>query len=563
MAASDISVTFYNVPVIDTAHRSVIVHMRGYLPRHGGTAYTVKSFTPTYSPFTIQITNPSALQSAANDMWNYCTFTANGVDWGCFVTSVTPVTTGTWTIDLLPDWWYMFIDGDLSADTAPSSVQVTGVINKSTAWRYGEGLTPADAAYMPPQFGNVTAHSIQKRSPEAGYVLAANYLVAASTNLASFKVESCQNRNLWVIDPTVRSSALLISATAEVFAAVDHIKAGDVTYGVVSMTNMQVIPAELKPNVNTLASADKAATIYIDYGEDTQKSYDVRYMLADWYDNISVAYTTLSRESFRGSPSRVVEVGNYVKRIRLNDSPRRANLRIRTAFAGDRLRVLIQTPDGWEDMTDCTTVPFEVSDYGGVTAQHKSADALQLLSAGIALAGSVGATVATGGAAAPTLIPAALGVASPIIQQATRGHTVSMTVPDGFWRNVSDFSVIGFVIYEPANKVARATDALMRGYDGSAAFASANLIDLIRAYSSIQNPGYEWIRFADGVDVRILPKVVDGVQTRPLPPPGVMEEIAAALVQGIGFWVSMGSSWDVWADVGDFGKLYTARATAL
>lgn len=552
-----ISVSFYNVPTIRKDHREVIVDMRTYLHNRGALfTRQVKTFQPTFRPFFLTITPP-----APAVLPTYATFTADGIEWGCFVDFPDALTGNAVNVEMTPDWWYIYVDGEPSEADPASSIGVTGAIMQTTAWRSGGGMgLPKDAAYaIPPDFHDELVRPVPRASV-TGYRLTANLLCSSVATPTTNTVQT----SFWVTFPNIRD-ALTIAGSLEILAGAKQFRdAGGTVYGILSISNVQIIPAEFPVGVGVAGSADKAGAICMNPTAQTPVWDNVLYMRAEWYDNISGDYTFLAPPSYRGTPRAVVEVGNYVKRIRLTDAPERTSVRVRTAFAGDRMRILIGTCDGWEDMTDCTMVPYAYTDAGGITASNRSADALQLLSAGVTLAGSIGTAAATGGAAAPAVVPAALGAASTLIQQRTRATSVHSSVASGFFRNVTDFSVIGFAILTPGNGSQRELDALVHGCTGSAAYPTANILAILRSYN-LDEYGYEFIRFAPDVMLRVLPVMpTPNTVSRPTPPLDVVEDIRATLAAGIGFWMDgYGGGWAGWQYVGDMRRVYTGRASSL
>lgn len=556
-----IPVTFYTLPMIDGTHEHVIVSMRQYLSaRNDGQTHNLQNFQPRLSPFRLEITYQNKHWTDYFSAFNYCTFSADGMEWGCFVRDHEFTTTKTLSVTLVPDWWYMFIDSDIYGETFSGSFALSGNVEQSTLFRQAGGIfhTSADTHFrIPAIFGGDSKITPITRTDAPLFRVCANisvgteYSLSGDTNgILGPKV----TKTYWIMFDRV-DDGLLTGAIMEFLAGSDRlITSGGITHGILSINNVQVVPQELLPDSAIHGSAAFAGTLM-----NGDQSKAVLYMMASWADNFYTTWTvptSIMGANTAGKQNRAIFFGNYSKLVQLRDYDGKTPVQLRGAFAGDHLEILLNYAGEIVNMTDGTMLPYTYNNAAGIAATNRTNDVLRGISAGVMVAGAVASTVATGGATAAMIPGAAIGATSSLSGITGRQSEIRSSSAPGFYRNLREFSVLWYAYAAPVNNRARAWDFLCYGLSGSYAVVDSQIMTILHDAADIVG-GYEFIKFSEGLQVRVRPHIVDGEALAPVPGPETIRDVRDALVRGISFWLPGGSDpWsDTWGHVGDYSAL--------
>lgn len=370
------------------------------------------------SPIRLSISRPINIA-----LPNYCTWAYSGVQYFGFV-EPNNETDETITLSISIDWLNTFFN---PLNTGKPSISVSARIVECSA-RSGVSSTYPAARCSAAYSAKVDSFNFMTIS-------------FAATITKSNKSEEffCVKRSAFNTANPVPAQNLiaLLSYPEQVEVA------GDSGFAISNVRNVQIFPSDL----STLGAFETNTYVTIHSGSDSA-TFDAR-ICSSFLASSGAGTLEQTTRSYPPAPGVQRRFGNTAISIQIPSKSDTVVVGLKTRQAGDCVKLYANVDgSGDVDMTAATMVPFTFSSAYAERQANATADALKIVSSGVA----IGAGVVTGSPMG--LIGGTLGLASTVAGIAEREESSKMVSAQGFWRDVFNLRVLGIMAYQEVDSTA-------------------------------------------------------------------------------------------------------------
>lgn len=548
------NIALYSLQTIDPEHRNVRINMRGYLAGYPSVVRSLRGgIVPSYTtPFSATVEDVDA-----GEIPTYATFVYNGIEYGAFVKSVEPVTPNAIRLWLRADWWYMFMDSDITTTTQRARVMMNGTLVRSTIARnpdYGFPAHYATPADMSDLYTAATYSPIWVDS----YRLVATFQCYKNN---TFPVKDGNAFQVTVITTNTYTADQVRAQEGAPFSFMNMatfatIGANPEQYTIISISRFQIVPAALIPTTAGYGTQGAAIIGTESVAVSALICFAATIAHTPAVDS-RIPWSAIGTNNARNR----LFIGNGSVMIPLPDVLSTATqypIAVRSMVTATDGFVCTLYSDQTTDISRLFDMPISYNSDSEMAYQAGDSRMLSAISSGVS--GTVQAVAGAGMLASgnplgfASLASAGITVAGAVKSSEYRGRQVVVSGNNAGVGMLDNRIVCGVQI-QAANSAARHLDAVLRGYECQIGIAGNTIPEIFKAMpadTGFSYSLYEYFRFADDLIVRpFAVRDSAGELLAPLPPSDVVEEIRAAFVRGVAVWGA--------GTVGDTGTLNGRR----